>query len=180
MHLVSSVPYLQRPVIERRRVLLGAAALVTTLTASACGVFGAGDPPDEPSDTPAIDPLRPIATAARTDAALAAAAAADNPTLAAPLGVAAAERSAHAVALEAEIARAAGTTPQPPATSSSPVPSSPVTSSTAPPVAVAELRAALTASAAAAGALARTAPAYRAGLLGSVAAACSAQLAVLL
>ena len=183
MNVVSPAPFIQHPVINRRRILFGATALVTMAVGTGCGFFSGEQKTVEPSDTPAEDPLLPIANAARADAAIATQVANSSPTRAVQLAIIAAERTAHATALDAEIARAAGKG----ANSPSPVSEAALTSaSAAPSTAVAPaptvegLRTRLQHNQSAAADLARTVPAYRAGLLGSVAAACAAELAVLL
>ncbi|QBJ98863.1 hypothetical protein ERC79_21025 [Rhodococcus sp. ABRD24] len=135
---------------------------VISLTAS-CSDPGASDSPA------AIDALSTQAELARRDAVNATTAIAANPGLAGALGIVAAERTAHADALDAEIARAAASTTS--ATTTPPV--------AAPPT-LAQLRADLASVQRDAAQLARTQSGYRAGLLGSISAACAAQQAVLL
>ncbi len=187
---------------SRRTVLraaggLGAGALLAGCTAQA--------PPAPPQVVVPPDPLVVLAVAARADAAAAASAAPTTPAKAVVLATVAAERRAHADALDAEIARAAGSvdgtplTPPPPATTpaaatppgSTPAAATPPGSTPAaappaastppvtPPATLAQVVAALTANQRTAAAAAIGAPPYRAGLLGSVAAACAAELAVL-
>lgn len=162
-------------VVSRRQLLLGATALALT-AAPACSPFGDDVADRRPPAAPSPDPLLALALAARSDAASAAALAAATPAQAGPLRTIATERTAHAQALDAEITRAAGTVA--PATSAS-VPASVTPPATAPPTAAA-LRSSLQSSQTIAADLARTVPPYRAGLLGSVAAACAAEQAVLL
>lgn len=186
---------------SRRTVLraaggLGAGALLAGCTAQA--------PPAPPQVVVPPDPLVVLAVAARADAAAAASAAPTTPAKAVVLATVAAERRAHADALDAEIARAAGSvdgTPltPPPATTpaaatppgstpaaatppgSTPAAATPAASTppVTPPATLAQVVAALTANQRTAAAAAIGAPPYRAGLLGSVAAACAAELAVL-
>ncbi|MGZ4523541.1 MAG: hypothetical protein ACXVXO_09010 [Mycobacteriaceae bacterium] len=179
MNVVSPAPFIQHPVINRRRILFGATALVMMAVGTGCGFFSGEQKTVEPSDTPAEDPLLPIADAARTDAAMATQVASSSPAQAVQLAIIAADRTAHATALDAEIARAAGkgaNSPSPVSASASAAPSTAV----APAPTVEGLRTRLQHNQSAAADLARTVPAYRAGLLGSVAAACAAELAVLL
>lgn len=156
------------PVVSRRRVLAGGAALAALgITASACG-----SPPEPP---PAPDPLLEQLTLARHDSELAtAAAAAGPPALAAALKQAASERAQHAQSLATEIDRVAGTATS---TSSSAI----ETTSSAPPgppPTLPEVVNSLRASAASAEQLAPTLSGYRAGLLGSIAASCTAAYTV--
>ncbi|MGZ4588768.1 MAG: hypothetical protein ACXVX9_13305 [Mycobacteriaceae bacterium] len=179
MNVVSPAPFIQHPVINRRRILFGATALVMMAVGTGCGFFSGEQKTVEPSDTPAEDPMLPIADAARADAAMATQVANSSPTRAVQLAIIAADRTAHATALDAEIARAAGkgaNSPSPVSATASAAPSTAV----APAPTVEGLRTRLQHNQSAAADLARTVPAYRAGLLGSVAAACAAELAVLL
>lgn len=157
----------------RRTVLLAGLAAGVTALAAACSPR-----PTTAGETPAgePDPLVVLVDAARSDAALATAAAVAAPAAAGLLGEVAAARTAHADALAAEVARAAGTIPG--ATSTSPVAptTAPQVSSPAaapPPPAVGDVVAALAAARGAAEEAAVAGPDYRAGLLGSVAAACA-------
>jgi hypothetical protein len=148
------------PGISRRRVLAGLLLLPPALAGCSIGA-GAGDGPD---------PLIALAEAARSDAALAAAAVAASPALADRVRPLADARTAHAVALEAEVARAdpdrAPVQPTPPAR-----PASTVT--------LAQVRAATVASGQAAAGAVLTLPVDRVGLVASVAACCSAYAEVL-
>ena len=170
-----------RPVsgFSRRRLLAGggrgllAVALLGPV-AAACG-----------SAPPGPDPLEEQVQAARQDSELAAAAAkAAPPALVPALTEIAAERNRHAVALIEEVSRAAGR-PTPTETASGAPAGSPASASASasvsappspppPPPSVADVSAALRRSADGAGALVPTLSGYRAGLLGSIAAACTA------
>jgi len=150
-------------------VLLGAAALLLTAGAGGCGLLGSTTPPAPPQP----DALLPLAAAARADAALARSLATLVPQQAGAMQTVSAERSAHADALVVEIVRAAGPPSPPPSPSPTPAPGPPQPT-------LGDLRTSLQRNQAAAAELARTSPAYRAGLLGSVAAACAAEVAVLL
>lgn len=159
--------------VTRRQILAGSAALtVLGIAASACGA---------PPAPPAVDELQSQLELARRDSALAAAAAtAARPELSAALAKVAEERSAHAAALATEIDRIA---PKPVAhPSASSTSTSPTTTSSAstPPPTVSEVVNALHASADSASRLATTSSSYRAGLLGSIAAACTASYSVAL
>ena len=164
------LPAFPDPILSRRRVLalafLGPALGSATL---ACGRSG----PTEP------DPLEDQLTAARRDSEMAAAAAkAAAPGFAPGLSVVAAERARHATALVEELARAAGKpTPsaeEAAATSAAPTP----TAKPAPPPSVADVAKALRESAGSAAKLAPTLSGYRAGLMGSIAAACATSAAI--
>jgi len=159
--------------LTRRRVLtaglraaLAAAALgaVSGATVTACGSDRAPEP----------DPLEAQLASARGDADLAAGAAKTAaPDLAPALLVVADQRRRHATALIEELARAAGK-PTPSETASSdaspaPTPAKPAS----PPPTLRDVVAALRRSADSAAALAPTLSGYRAGLIGSIAAACT-------
>ena len=172
-----------RPVsgFSRRRLLAGggrgllAVALLGPV-AAACGSTPSGP-----------DPLEEQVQAARRDSELAAAAAkAAPPALVPALNEIAAERNRHAIALIEEVSRAAGK-PTPTETASGEASgaaaggsaSASASASAAPgppppPPSVADVSAALRRSADGAGALVPTLSGYRAGLLGSIAAACTA------
>ncbi|MBJ7478945.1 hypothetical protein ACIQYW_22605 [Rhodococcus erythropolis] len=142
---------------------LGAAAF----SLSACTDDGTAEAAAE------VDQLTAQAERARADAAAATAAIALAPDKSASLTTISAERTAHALELDAEIARAAGggaaTTTAPPSTSVANAPTG-----------VESLSTSLADSARSAADLARTMSGYRAGLLGSISASCSTQVAVLL
>ena len=155
------------PTVSRRRVLFGAATLALLgAIAAACG-----SPP-----SPEIDDLVAQLELARSDSQLAGAAATTAPPqLARALTAVASERSAHARALEDEITRATGETPtqtQTTTTTSSAPPAKPPTTK--------DVIGALRTSAKDAGELAAHLSGYRAGLLGSIAAACTAAYTVAL
>lgn len=159
--------FLSRPLSRRTafRVAGGAALGASALTlTTGCSDSGEADTPAE------IDALTAQAERARRDAANAGAAIAVLPDLAAALGVVAAERSAHADALDAEIARAAAAP-----SSSTPTSPPPIT-----PPTLEQLRADLADAQKDAARLARTQSGYRAGLLGAISAACAAEQEVLL
>lgn len=157
--------------LTRRRVLadggrgLLALALVG-MTATACGTTKSPEP----------DPLETELAAARSDSDLAAAAAkAAKPAIAPALNEVAAERGRHAAALLEELSRAAGKPIPTPTetTSAAPTPDKP-----APPPTLREVSEALQKSADRATKLAPTLSGYRAGLMGSIAAACTASFTV--
>nr|WP_036458272.1 MULTISPECIES: hypothetical protein [unclassified Mycobacterium] len=158
--------------IDRRRVLTGAGMLaLLALAAPACS---------SAPTTPAVDDLEAQRQLAMRDSELAAAAAAalvdpESKAVAAALDQVARERTEHARALAAEIARAAGKTPADEAETTTPgaAPDGP-----APPVS--QVVNALRAAADSAGKLAVASSGYRAGLLASIAAACTASYAVAL
>jgi len=159
------------PTVSRRRVLVGAAALALLggTVATACG----SSPPVKD-----VDALIGVLERARDDSQLAGnAAAAAAPKIAAALSVVADQRAAHARALTDEITRISGEAPTTSAstsatsTTSAPPPKPPTT---------ADVVAALKQSADGAGLLATQQSGYRAGLLGSIAAACTAAATVTL
>ena len=147
---------------SRRRVLIGAAALVA-LGASAPGCSSPQPPQPEELNTQ-LDLARRDSQMAR------AAAAAAGPFYAPPLNVVADERADHATALSAEIARRAGQT----TTSSSPA----APAAASPPPSRMDVIAALRESADSAAKLAANLSGYRAGLLGSIAASCTASVTI--
>jgi hypothetical protein len=160
-----------RPAISRRRVLVGGAALaVLGMTVSACS--------SQP-EPPKVDELESQLKLARHDSELAtAAAAAAAQSVGVALTEVASERAQHAQALAAEIARLAinptSTSSETTSPTSTRPPQAGATPRTAPPPLVSDVVNSLRASAASAGQLATTLSGYRAGLLSSIAAACTA------
>jgi len=130
----------------------------------------AGCAPSRSTQAEAPDPLVALAAAARADATLAAAVIAATPDLAGRVGPLRDARTEHAVALEAEVARQAGTTTAPAA----PRPSAATGATT-----VDGLRRSIGAAGDAARQVALTADARRVGLVASVAACCTTYAAVL-
>jgi len=157
------MPGAVRP-ISRRRVLIAAAALSAIgATASACG-----------SPAPQPEELAPQLDLARRDSQMAGAAAtAAGPFYGPLLNVVADERAAHAKALSQEIARAAAET-----TTSSQAAAPTPSGAAAPPPSRTDVMAALRESADSAAKLAANLSGYRAGLLGSIAASCTASVTV--
>jgi hypothetical protein len=168
------------PVVNRREILAGGAALAALgMVVSACGK-------SQPKPPPVEQLLGPV-DQARHDTVLAGAAAAAvglPPQIAAALAVVATQRAAHARALSTEISRAAGklasssssetTSPSPnPHQAEPPAPPPP-------PPPVPDVINALRASADNAGRLVATESGYRAGLLASIAASCTASYTVAL
>jgi hypothetical protein len=155
------------PTVSRRQMLFGAAALALLgSTAAACG---------SPPPPPEVDELAAQLDRARADSQLAsdAAAAQPPPPTAQALTAAASERSAHAQALSDELVRMVGKK----------APTATPTSTTVPPAkapTTEDVIAALRQSADAAAQLAATQSGYRAGLLGSIAASCTAAYSVAL
>lgn len=154
------------PAVSRRRMLVGTAALALVgATATACGA---------PAPRPDVDALVAQRERAQADSELATAVAATaTPPVAKALKTVAAERAAHAQALTDELTRMNGA-PLPTPTTTTPA-GEPPQAPTAKDVA-----AALRQSADAAGASAAQQSGYRAGLLGSIAAACTAAYTVAL
>jgi hypothetical protein len=160
------------PPVSRRRVLLGAAALAVLGTAvTACG---------KPAPRPDVDALVAQVDRARADSQLAATAATGAPPqIAATLTTVAAERAAHAQALSDELTRMGG--PSAPATSTSASATTATTTTSGPPPkppGPRDVIAALKQSADGAAQLAAQQSGYRAGLLGSISAACTAAFTV--
>lgn len=165
--------------IDRRRLLTGAGMLaLIAVTAPACG---------STPTPPAVDDLETQRQLAHHDSELAAAAGAalsepdsgddseDSKALAAALEQVSLERAEHARALAAEIARAAGKPPPEAADTTTTT-----TAPNAPAPTVSQVVNALRAAADSAGKLATASSGYRAGLLASIAAACTAAYAVAL
>jgi hypothetical protein len=154
------------PTVNRRQVLFGAAALALLgATASACG---SSPPPPE------VDELAAQLNRARADSQLATdAAAAARPPIAQALTAVASERSAHAQALSDELVRMVGKdAPTATPTSTTAAPAKAPTSQ--------DVISALRESADSATQLAAKQSGYRAGLLGSIAASCTAAYTVAL
>lgn len=167
--MLDPTPGAAAPMLNRRRALTGggrgllALALVGT-AAAACGPSGPSGP----------DPLEAQLEAARRDSDLASAAAkAAAPWMVPPLNVIADERARHAAALVEELARAAGK-PTPASTTSAAPASSAPGANPAPPPTVQDVAIALRNSADSAAKLVPVLSGYRAGLVGSIAAACTA------
>jgi hypothetical protein len=154
------------PVVNRRRVLTGGVALAAlAISAPACS---------SPPAPPAIDELEEQLSLARQDSELATTAAAGtDQQVGRALKQVAADRSQHAQALTAEIKRLA------PTSSATTSPTTTTTTSGAPPP-LASVVTSLKASADSARQLASTSSGYRAGLLGSIAASCTASYTVAL
>ena len=156
------------PVVNRRRVLTGGVALAAlAISAPACS---------SPLAPPAVDELEEQLTLARQDSELATTAAAGtDQQVGRALKQVAAERSQHAQALTTEIKRLA------PTSSATTSPTTTTTSGTAAaPPPLASVVTSLKASADSARQLASTSSGYRAGLLGSIAASCTASYTVAL
>ncbi|MFD4366591.1 hypothetical protein [Rhodococcus sp. NPDC058521] len=163
------------PVLTRR----SAFKLATGAAVGAFAVTTLAGCSDDQDDAVELDRLTSAAESARRDSENAAAAIALLPDRAGALTTISAQRGEHADALEAEIARAAGTY----ADGSAPT-TAPTTSSTppqpAPPPDLDTLRARLTESQRHAAELARSLDGYRGGLCASIAASCGTHVVVLL
>jgi hypothetical protein len=177
------------PGLDRRRVLM--LALLAPVAAAGLGACSTG--PSRTTKGP--DPLVGLADAARADAALAAAAIASNPDLAARVDPLRAARTEHAAALDAEVVRAGGTPGSAAPTAAARTAAAPTAA--APPsgaasadptvaptgivetVSLARVREAVAASQRAAAQLVPDLPAERVGLVASVAACCATYAAVL-
>lgn len=153
---------------EGGRGLLAMALLGAAVSASATAC-GTGAPPES-------DPLEAQLEAARRDSALAAAAAKGAPRAIVPaLLVVADERGRHATALIEELARAAGKpTPTESAETATPTPTAKPGSAPS----LQDVVSAIRDSADSAAKLTPTLSGYRAGLMGSIAAACTASYTV--
>jgi hypothetical protein len=148
------------PGISRRQVLAGLLLLPPAL--AGCSTARVPQGPD---------PLIALADAARTDAALATAAITASPNLADRVQPLVEARTAHAAALDAEVARL---DPARPSTTPATTPAPAQGSAT-----LAQVRAAVLASGEAAATAALDLPAERVGLVASVAACCNAYAEVL-
>jgi len=173
--------------LSRRRVLAGAGRGLLALAFGGTAAAACASKPSGP------DPLEAELSAARTDSELAAAAAkAAAPAMVPALIEVSTERARHATAIVEELSRAAGrptptpgaetTAPTAGATTGSPPTGSPPTGSPptggastppAPPPSLGDVVTALRRSADDAATLAPTLSGYRAGLMGSIAAACT-------
>ncbi|OBF22830.1 hypothetical protein A5725_11515 [Mycobacterium kubicae] len=163
-------------VINRRGVLAGGAALAALgVVVSACG-----EPASKP---PAVEDLLGPLDQARRDSALATAAAGaigSPPQIAAALTVVATQRAAHARALSTEISRASGKLVSSNTETSSTTPSPAGTEPPPPPPPVSDVIDSLRASAESASRLVASSSGYRAGLLASIVASCTASYTVAL
>lgn len=157
------------PVVTRRRVLAGGVALAAlSIAAPACS---------SPPAPPAVDELEEQLTLARQDSELATAAAVGtDQQVGQALKQVAAERSQHAQALTTEIKRLAPTS----SATTSPTTATTTSAAATPPPPLASVVTSLKASADGARQLASTSSGYRAGLLGSIAASCTASYTVAL
>jgi hypothetical protein len=159
------------PIVSRRRVLVGGAALA----ALAMAVPACSSPPAPPG----VDELEAQLTLARRDSELATAAAVGaSQQVNAALTEVAAERTKHAQALTTEIARLAVNPTSTSRETTTPTTTAPAAA--APPPPLADVLRSLRASADSARQLAGTSSGYRAGLLGSIAASCTASYSVAL
>jgi hypothetical protein len=149
---------------RRRALALGLAAGGLGIAAPVLAGCAAGSSDDGP------DPLIPLVTRARSDAALVTAVITADPSLTGQLDPLRSARSDHATALEHEITRVAGTTAPIPA----PAPTTPQAGAD-----LNAVRQAVADAAREAAGLVSSVPTARAGLVGSVAACCAAYSAVL-
>lgn len=166
-------PARTRPTFTRRRVLVdgGRGLLALALVGSAVTACGSAKSPEP-------DPLEAQLEAARQDSELATAAAKGaRPPAAAALSEIAAERNRHAAALVEELARAAGK-PTPNETAETTAATTTPPPKPGPPPSVGDVAAALKKSAESAAKLVPTLSGYRAGLMGSIAACCTAAYTV--
>lgn len=160
--------------VARRQVLVDGGRALLAVAALGAAVQACGSPPP-----PAPEPLTDQLDMARRDSELATAAAeAAPPPIAPALREVAAERARHASALVEEIARAAGTPIPSESTTTSSAPAAKPSGIETPPPSVADVSKAIRESAESATRLAPALSGYRAGLLGSIAAACTASYLV--
>ncbi len=165
-----ALPSRRRVLTEGGRGLLALALFGAAVSASATAC-GTGAPPEP-------DPLEAQLAAARRDSDLAAAAAKGAPRPIVPaLLVVADERGRHATALVEELARAAGK-PTPTESAATATPAGAPTAKPAPAPSLQDVVKALQESADSAAKLTPTLSGYRAGLMGSIAAACTASYTV--
>jgi hypothetical protein len=157
--------------VNRRRALAAGGLLaVLTVVTSACG-----------SKPPPVDKLESQRQLALRDSELATdAAVGASPAIAPALNEVAAERAEHAHALTAEIARVTGNAEPAPTETSQASESTGTSEPPAPPPRVSDVVDALRYAADSAGTLATEVSGYRAGLLASIAAACTTACAVML
>jgi len=155
------------PVVTRRRVLTGGVALAAlAIATTACS---------SPPAPPTVDELEAQVSLARQDSELATAAAVGaSEQVNRALKQVATERSQHAQALTTEIQRLA------PPSSATTSPTTTASAAAAPAPPLADVVKSLKASADSARELAITSSGYRAGLLGSIAASCTASYTVAL
>ncbi|MGJ0121488.1 hypothetical protein ACQ7HM_19970 [Williamsia sp. MIQD14] len=185
---------LTRSVLTRRGLLRNTAVVSTGVVLGAAGLAACGDSAEVTEDMRIAQQLQPLSIAASVDAAAATALAARAPDRAAALTVIAAERQTHATLINDEIARLSPDVARPSSTSGVVADPSPVATtggaaaptSSAPSVAdaaaavatVDDLRARLSDARSTAAGLAVAGQGYRAGMLGSVAAALTAEIEV--
>ncbi|MDV7244877.1 MULTISPECIES: hypothetical protein [Rhodococcus] len=163
------------PAVSRRAAL----RLAAVSAVGATGVALLAGCTEDTNDRAEVDSLVAQSQLARRDAAGAAAAIALLPDRSAALDLVRVQRTAHADALDAEIARAAGTYPDGTTPTTSPSASAAPTVPVPPPT-LDQLRAELAESQRSAADSARTLSGYRAGLSASISAACATYLAVVL
>lgn len=157
-----------------RRALFRATLTLALAGAGAGALSGCSSAAQEPE----IDPLVAQSALARRDAAAAVAAIAGAPEAAAALTVIADQRSEHAAALDAEIARAAGPSEENPTSETATPPS--IAEQDTPLPTLDEIRALLDESHRSAADLTLELDGHRAGVLASIAASCHIQRGVLL
>ncbi|MGA9869532.1 MAG: hypothetical protein WBQ44_00060 [Rhodococcus sp. (in: high G+C Gram-positive bacteria)] len=158
-----------RPFSRRAALKLGAGTAITGIA-----LAGAVSCSSDDGEAQTVDTLTTHLGLARRDAAAALASIATAPELADVLRTVQFERTAHADALVAEIDRVAGVVAGASTSAQAPPESAPTTSS-APPPTPTELTTFLSESQRGAADSARNESGYRAGLLGSISAACAVQ-----
>ncbi|MBJ7287402.1 hypothetical protein [Williamsia sp.] len=175
--------------ISRRSMLVRTASVTGGLAASGTVLAACGGDSGISESTRIAEQLAPLSLAASDDAAAARTLSARNPDRSAALAVIATERQTHATTLNDEIARLAPDLARPStsagvaAASAQPSGAPPTSGTSAAPAApavttVEQLRERLTSAASSTGDLAVRMSGYRAGMLGSIAAACNAEAQV--
>ncbi|WP_253663437.1 hypothetical protein [Williamsia maris] len=181
-------PRIARP-ISRRSMLVRTATVTGGLAATGTVLAACGSGSGISESTRIAEQLAPLSLTASDDAAAARTLGARNPDRSAALAVIASERETHATTINDEIARLAPDLARPSTSSgvaAASVPASGATPTSGAPAAptepavttVDQLRERLASAASSTGDLAVGMSGYRAGMLGSIAAACNAQVEV--
>lgn len=166
--LIVPTPLVPRSLSRRSAFRLTARAVLAGVGLVSVSACASGE------DTAAtVDTLTMHLTLARRDSAAAGVLVATSPELAGALGVVQSERTAHAEALSAEIDRVAGVSAGSTTTARSTTTAAASTTTQTPPPTIEELRTYLAESQRGAADSARNESGYRAGLLGSISAACA-------
>lgn len=170
---MTSVPTSAIPRTLSRRTALRMTGGIVLAAVGSTSVAGCSSGDDAEAGA-VVDTLTSHLDLARRDAAAATSLTAMAPEIGGALAVVRSEREQHAASLAAEIDRVAGVSPDETTTAAAPSTSG----AAVPPPTVEELRSYLSESQRAAADSAREESGYRAGLLGSISAACAVHLAV--